>query len=415
MNKEEIRQYMGPGAIDSVDTARGLSSKLLRDVVHNVPRVGIGSESSVDDHIHALLDLLAWHHYLVSHGDRPEHRVQLVVGRGPSTDAALPAVRTLRWTHTGAPEVEVLVESDSNPGDFEADTGEAPTFSGLRPTEYAGYLNGWYSIAPTGMASEILDRSPDARRLRLYPQLSNPPDGGKWSLRLDGLQIGELGPTEGYLRVGKGELSSQRAVQMWHKINGGGEALPVTETSLDAAIGRISELVRELERVDGGLLDHGVPEHALESAVVRGEIQVTIGGRKLSTLGDGQAKVAYGSQIPTLWAPAGRPRYLDALLRDDAVPWAVEMKVKAGGGYGAYLRHAIGQAVLYRHFLRTATPYQTWFDDRGLDRQAVRAAVLYPQPTPEVQRKIASRIGNLLLTAAAFDVQVVTVDAGWLQ
>jgi hypothetical protein len=71
--------------------------------------------------------------------------------------------------------------------------------------------------------------------------------------------------------------------------------------------------------------------------------------------------------------------------------------------------------VLYRHFLRTAGPYQAWFDERSLDRQAVRAAVLYPQPTPEVQRKIASRIGNLLLTAAAFDVQVATVDAGWLQ
>ncbi len=415
MNKEEIRQYMGPNVIDSVDTVQGLSSKLLRDVVNGVPRVGIGSESNVDDHIHALLDLLAWHHYLVSHGDRPEHRVQLVIGRGPHTDAALPAVRTLRSTHTGSPQVEILVESERDPGHFEVDAGEAPTFNGARPSEYAGYLNAWYSIAPTGIASEILDRSPDARRLRLYPQLSSPPGAGTWSLRLDGLQIGELGPTGGYLRVGKGELSSQIAVQTWHKINGGGEELPVNETSLATAIGRISELVRALERVDGELLDHGLPEHALESAVVRGESQVTIGARRLSTLGDGQAKVAYGSQIPTLWAPEGGPRYLDALLRDGAVPWAVEMKVKAGGGYGAYLRHAIGQAVLYRHFLRTATPYQAWFDDRGLDRQAVRAAVLYPQPTPEVQRKIASRIGNLLLTAAAFDVQVVTVDAGWLQ
>ncbi len=415
MNKEEIRQYMGPDAIDSVDTVRGLSSKLLRDFVQNVPRIGIGSESNVDDHIHALLDLLAWHHYLVTHGDKPEHRVQLVIGRGPHTGAALPAVRTLRWTHAGSPEIEVLVESEINSGQFETDTGEAPTFNGARPTEYAGYLDGWYSITPTGIASEILDRSPDARRLRLYPQLSTPPVAEKWSLRLDGLQIGELGPSGGYLRVGGGELSSQVAVQTWHQINGGGEALSVTESTLDVAIGRISELVRGLERVDGGLLDHGVPEHALESAVVRGEIQVTIGARELCTLGDEQAKVAYGSQIPTLWAPDGRPWYLDALLRDCAVPWAIEMKVKAGGGYGAYLRHAIGQAVLYRHFLRTATPYQAWFDALGLDRQAVRAAVLYPQPTPEVQRKIASRIGNLLLTAAAFDVQVVTVDAGWLQ
>ena len=415
MNKEELQHYMGADAIDTVDTVRGLSSKLLRDVVGGLPRIGIGSESNVDDHIHALLDLLAWHHYLVSHGEKPQRRVQLVIGRGPHTEAALPAVRTLRATHTGSPQIEVLVESAGDPGHFETDTGEAPTFNGTRPTDYASYLSAWYSIVPTGIASEMLDRSPDARRLRLYPQLSSPPNAGVWSLRLDGLQIGELGPTEGHLRVGGGEMSSQVAVKTWHKINGGGEALLVTETTLGAAIERISELVRGLERVDGQLLDHGVPEHALESAVVRGEIEVTIGAQKLTTLGDGQTKVAYGSQIPTLWAQDGRPRYLDALLRDGAVPWAVEMKVKAGGGYGAYLRHAIGQAVLYRHFLRTATPYEKWFVDRRLDRQAARAAVLYPQPTPDVQRKIASRIGNLLLTAAAFDVQVVTVDAGWLQ
>ena len=30
MNKEEIRQCMGPEAMDSVDTVRGLSSKLSR-------------------------------------------------------------------------------------------------------------------------------------------------------------------------------------------------------------------------------------------------------------------------------------------------------------------------------------------------------------------------------------------------
>ena len=43
------------------------------------------------------------------------------------------------------------------------------------------------------------------------------------------------------------------------------------------------------------------------------------------------------------------------------------MKVKAGGGYGGLPppNRAIGQAVLYRHFLRTATPYQAWFDVRA--------------------------------------------------
>ncbi len=125
--------------------------------------------------------------------------------------------------------------------------------------------------------------------------------------------------------------------------------------------------------------------------------------------------MALGSQIPTLWSPGGKPRYLDAFLRDGRVPWAVEMKVKAGGGYGAHLRHAIGQAVLYRHYLRTTLSFKGWFDEHDLDQQSVRAAVLHPHPIPAVETKIAIRIGNLLLTAIAFDVQVATVGAGWLQ
>jgi len=227
-----------------------------------------------------------------------------------------------------------------------------------------------------------------------------------------------VGATEGILKVGGGqESSSQKAAMVWRNVSDGQKEIPFNENSLDRAIDLIHELTERLEQGQHPeqLLDHGVPEHALESAVVRGTIGVTIGGRPLLPLRHDQSIVAYGSQIPTLWTPHERPRYLDALLRDGQVPWAMEMKVKAGGGYGAYLRHAIGQAVLYRYFLQMAPAYRSWFDAQGLDQLAVRAAVVYPQPTEEVQRKIAVRIDNLLLTAAAFDVQVATVDAGWLQ
>jgi hypothetical protein len=65
------------------------------------------------------------------------------------------------------------------------------------------------------------------------------------------------------------------------------------------------------------------------------------------------------------------------------------------GGYGRYLRHAIGQAVLYRHFLRTASPYGQWFNSVGLDQHGLRALVLYAQPGEAVERTIARRIGDL--------------------
>jgi hypothetical protein len=88
----------------------------------------------------------------------------------------------------------------------------------------------------------------------------------------------------------------------------------------------------------------------------------------------------WGSQFPTRWGhTAGNAaRYLDALLRDGDVPWAVEMKVRGSGGVGGYYRHAVAQAVLYRHFIRSADPLDPWFASRGLNRMACRAAVVVP-------------------------------------
>jgi hypothetical protein len=399
-----------------MDTARGLSSRLLRAEIDGVLKIGMcgNKEEKVNEHVHALLDLLAWHYYEVTHGKRLANRVQLVLGRGQHTASALPPLRTLCATHTGAPRIELCVESASDPGSLmKADVGEAPTFDGERPTTWVQYLDGWAGRAVEGLAKELLARSSDQDRLRLYPQLSNSPETGLWSLRLDGLQVGQVGERDGVLQVGGDGESSQKAVRAWREVTGDKKSVAVTLDTVDSAVDLIHQLVERLGATSGELLDHGVPEHALESAVVRGAIPVRIGGRELVPIGAG-SDVAVGSQIPTQWAPDTGPRYLDALLRDGQVPWAVEMKVKAGGGYGSYLRHAIGQAVLYRHFLRTAPAFQTWFARHELDGQAVRAAVLYPQPPDDVQRKTAGRIGNLLLTAAAFDVQVVTVDAGWL-
>lgn len=412
MANERLRQWMGRGVVEKTDAARGLSIRLLRNVDGGVLTIGVVAESEVDHHVHALLDLLAWHHYEIAARTKPANHVRIGLARGNKTELALPALRTLQRNHTGSPHIEIHVESrdDAEP-QFILDEGDPPTFDGADPTRYAKYLEAWYKREPTGLAQELLRRSPDAERLRLYPQLSQAASG-QWSLRLDGLQVGLVGESSGTLQVGGTESSSQIAAKTWRMLGGD---LAVTPDTLDDAVNRIHQLALSLGDEPGELLDHGLPEHALESAVVRGDIAVSIGGRPLAPIGADPSRIAHGSQIPTLWSPDGTVRYLDALMRDGQVPWAIEMKVKAGGGYGAYLRHAVGQAVLYRHFLRSAPAYVPWFAHHSLDPQALRAAVLYPRPTADVQRKIAGRIGNLWLIAAAFDVQVVTVDAGRLQ
>src|SRR5207237_328341 len=124
-------------------------------------------------------------------------------------------------------------------------------------------------------------------------------------------------------------------------------------------------------------LDHGQPEHALESRVLSGNPKVTIQGTALQLLTD-EPLVARGSQFPTQWRRDGGAKYLDALLKDGSTPWAVELK--CGGNTGAYYRHGIAQAVLYRHFIRTATPTHEWFRAYGLEPQNCRAALAFPTP-----------------------------------
>jgi hypothetical protein len=419
MDNESVRNWLGPHLVEHQDRIRGLSSRLMRSHEGGLLKAGIRCDATVDEHIHALLDLFAWHHYEVSRGAKLEDRVQLAVSRGPNTVAALPPLRTLRMAHTGSPHIETFVERDG--GCLEEDLGDPPNFNGPDPKRYAGYLKAWYSKPLTGLALQLMNITLDSDRLRLYPQLSASPTSGKWSLRVDGLQVGEVGEVTGTLSVGKTEGGSQKASIAFRAVNNGALEFTFENDSVGDANELIHRLIEHLGNMPGELLNHGVPEHALESTMVRGQRPVTIGGRTLypvvsknSALASEGSFVAYGSQIPTLWSPGEKPRYLDALLRDGHVPWAVEMKVKAGGGYGAYLRHAIGQAVMYRHFLRTAHAYRGWFQSNDLDQDSIRALVLYPQPTETVQRKIAGRIGNLWLTAAAFDVQVATVNAGWL-
>lgn len=56
------------------------------------------------------------------------------------------------------------------------------------------------------------------------------------------------------------------------------------------------------------------------------------------------------------------------------MPWAVELKHHVGGA-GQYYRHAVGQAVLYREFIRRADLLEPWFEKRGMDRGSCEALV----------------------------------------
>jgi hypothetical protein len=413
---DDVKQWIGRGLIETTDRGRGISSKLPRALTPDGLVGGVGAESDLDDHVDALVDLLALHHYEVLAGVKPHNCVRLVIGEGPRTAAALEALASLRHAHTGWPRIDIRVLSRSG-NKLEVSQpveGPGPLFAGEPVERWATYLKKWEAAKPTGAAQQIVARQGFSSRLRLYPRLSQPPAKPRWSLRLDGLEIGEISATGGVLQIGSGKGSKHVAVAAWKQANGNLGPFQFGLDQVGTACDLIAVLIDDLGGGPSSPCKHGAPEHSLESAVLRGATEVRIGGRKLDTLGDPNSPVARGSQMPTLWHTDGAPRYLDSLLRDGQVPWAMEMKVQDGGGYGRYLRHAIGQAVLYRHYLRSTPALRGWFKSQGLDQQALRAAVCYPQPSPAVDRKIARGIRNLHLTAISFDVQVVTVDAPWL-
>jgi hypothetical protein len=47
---------------------------------------------------------------------------------------------------------------------------------------------------------------------------------------------------------------------------------------------------------------------------------------------------------------------------------------------GQYYRHAVGQAVLYRDFIRRATPLEPWFEQLDMNHRSCQAAVALTPP-----------------------------------
>jgi hypothetical protein len=408
--------------IDKADAAAGLGSHLVRGRPGGRLTVAVGGDAGPEAAINAMLDLLAWH--WMERG-RPADAVDLLIGDGPHASNILGALQTLAATHAGRPDIDIylVVRAGATLQSQEANV-PVPTFeSSSHAARWAGYLSGWWDAQPAGLAADLVDAIGD-KRARLYPQLAKKVVDGEWSLRIDGLQVGVVGSARGRLGIGGAGAGRGVAVAAWKQIAGTGpKVVSAAPGDGELGIAVAAQLVRDLigafHGAGGGRLEHGQPEHALEATVLRGGLRVTIGGRALEPLvarsdppgSPAISRVARGSQIPTQWWADGGPRYLDALLRDRQTAWAVEMKEPSrAGGYGSYLRHAIGQAVLYRHFLRTASPYRQWFNSAGLDQHGIRALVLYPQPDEVREAKISPRIGDLWLLASAFDVQLAAVD-----
>jgi len=233
-----------------------------------------------------------------------------------------------------------------------------------------------------GLALNLI-REAHCPSLALYPMLSSTDSRLPWQVRLDGLAVGKIGHGSGFLRLNERSLDKPGEPRdTWRRVMGRKEFI-FDRSSLSEAVTLIRRLVDEWqgERYPNVLLDHGQREHALEAHVLSGRIQLSTGADALSPIMDVHDGVLRTAQFPTLWEDAvGPPRYLDALLADsEGRPWAIELKFQAPNAHpGAYLRHGIAQAVLYRHFVRNAPALDGWFSACGLRREECQAAVAFP-------------------------------------
>ena len=154
------------------------------------------------------------------------------------------------------------------------------------------------------------------------------------------------------------------------------------------------------------MLGHGQAEHALEAHVLSERLTLDASVGPLRSAVPFRSGTLAAAQFPTLWGDVTRPaRYLDALLADSSGrPWAVELKDQtAGGGHGGYLRHGIGQAVLYRHYIRSVAELEPWFEHHGLERTECQAALAFPEAAPSTLEGIT----RLRTLAALFNVEVI--------
>lgn len=389
---------------NSPDFNVGIGRKVIRGRYDGARAVAVGSDTESKTQITSLLDLLDF--WLTT--DKPTSaqvaagsRLSVLVG-GEYKDRreALDALVTLAEVVRG-PKIRILEHGLS--GTFEPVDGSDfdPCAAGRR---YADLLAN-VPLEPPVLVKQLVEEVSHPA-LRAYPMLA----GGarKWSLRLEGLQVGVVSGTKGWLdvgKVGKGGMPGPERAHWQRRTSW------LTPYHFDANV--LQEAATGLRRfAETWLVDPILSgavvvqdEHALESRILRGAVSLAADHRELQLLRP-HAEVNWGSQFPTRWGRDGQARYLDGLLRDGRVPWAVEMKIQGpSGGLRQYYRHAIAQAVLYREFIKRAAPLDAWFVGRGLDRDLCRAAIVVPEMVGSASKSLdpIKRLCDL------FDVSLIQV------
>lgn len=406
--------------VRSLETATDKTLAIGRDVWRLRWRGQLATAVAEDAKIHttcgALLDVLTLLEVGATDGDVDRSAVNVLVDRPPPNEHPSETDQALRSLRDAVQDVEARLWYRGTDQAWTQDRAPAPSCFDdelLAKRWLDDLLMPRLNTKPGPLARALVKAVRDPS-LHLYPSEIRARCLDVWALRIDGLEIGTVSTATGTLTVGKpGKAGDGPQRRMFSKVFGQASVSVALEPNqgqlgIPEASARIRELLRRFRDVDvvGAPISHRtiggvrvVDEHTLEARLLKGLTHLDPHGDLGLVKGD--REVARGSQFPTLWGKGGRARYLDALLTSGRTPLAVELKV-ASGGQGRYYRRSLIQAVLYRHFIRSAPGLEPWFEEAGLDRMATEAAIGLPMPRRwgpafhnnlKLLRRVAKRVG----------------------
>ena len=359
------------------DRRLSISADRVRGLMDGRPFVAISGETRPDEQVRAFIDAVYWRHVLDS-----EKRAAFFVGESQSTPKVLDAVATLR---------DALAD-DERPDVFVNDRAarlKLPDLSAERPAWLKLLRSREQRFHTKPHLVEKLESLIGERDFRWHLTVHQ----HEWSGRLGGLIVCtvRLDGASGRVGIGKDGSTHKAAIAFRDVV---GEPFTFDSSNVQRAADAIKLLAARR--------DLGDPEHHLEDQVLRERLE----------LRDPQTErrltpALSTSQFPAVWCRGGDARYTDLVLRNGVVPWIVELKVPTQG-QGKYYRHAIGQAALYRAFVRQSHVVRSFFKDLELDPACCKAAVAFPTTTGPAAgdlRKALQRVAD------AFGVAVIEIPA----
>jgi len=362
MNTDQITQKLesiGAKFTAKINRKWLISSKLIRGEMNNgTPFVAVGGEHSFKRQLNMIVDAVHWH--ISKYGY--DGKIKLIFGSNNNTDELLYAVATLlNCVHDS---FEIVVEVDFKKRDL-----SLPNFDNIKAT-WLEFFEGRDVSSPPELAIR-LKKAVNKDSFRWYRNVT----GNFWSGRIEGIEVCKVydAPQRGEFNVGKegknGNISKAREVFLNEAGDIAGEFYLENITQVAERIKKLASL-RKI-----GDLNNEQKEHYLEARVLRERIPVGLANG--SVLRPVFKENPF--QFPTLWAPNGSARFLDALMHDNEIPYAVELKINRSAGGGEYYRHAITQAVLYRDFIKTAKQLWPWFESQGMNAVACKGVVSFPK------------------------------------